>query len=311
MASTSEEGQPLGPGSGRGRIPLAALDLLDAVAAHGSLTAAAAALGIAQPSVSAGLRRLERRTGLTLLARSAAGTRLTAAGEAVLRRGRAVLSASDALEREVADLRQGDRVRVAASLSIAEYLVPVWLAGRAVDAAAVELTVANSRDVMAAVLDGRADLGFVEGPRVVDGLRERVVGDDELVVVVVPGHPWADREGLLDAETLAAGPLAVREAGSGTREVLEEALSAAGSSLGRAVRQLGSTSAVKTMVRTGRIAAVLSQLTVVDELARGELVAVPTAVDLRRRLRMVWSAGRQPSAAVRELAADVVSATAR
>lgn len=293
----------------RGRIPLAALDLLDAVATHGSLTAAAIALGIAQPSVSAGLRRLERRTGLTLLDRSATGTRLTAAGEAVLARGRAVLSASDALEREVAELRQGDRVRLAASLSIAEYLVPVWLAGRSPEAPTVELTVANSRDVMAAVLDGRADLGFVEGPRVTDGLRQRVVGEDELLVVVVPGHPWAGRAEPLDAATLAAGPLAVREEGSGTREVLEEALSAAGVTLGRSVHQLGSTSAVKTMVRTGRIAAVLSQLTVADELARGELVAVPTAVDLRRRLRMVWSAGRQPSAAARGLAAEVVAAT--
>ncbi|WP_169164184.1 LysR family transcriptional regulator [Cellulomonas taurus] len=293
------------------RISVGAVELLDAVAAHGSLTAAAAALGIAQPSVSAGLRRLERRTGLTLVSRSATGTRLTAAGRTVLDRGRALLAASDALEREIVALRQGERVRVAASLSIAEYLVPLWLSGRSPEAAAVELTVANSREVMAEVLDGRADLGFVEGPRVADGLRQRVVGDDELLVVVAPDHPWARLRTPLDPATLAAGPLAVREEGSGTREVLEEALLAAGTALGRAVHQLGSTSAVKTMVRTGRIAAVLSQLTVADEIARGALVAVPTAVDLRRRLRMVWSSGREPSAAARQLAADVVSATSR
>ncbi len=293
------------------RISVGAMELLDAVAVHGSLTAAAAALGVAQPSVSAGLRRLERRTGLTLLTRSATGTRLTAAGASVLDRGRALLAASDALEREVVELRQGERVRVAASLSIAEYLVPVWLAGRSPDAASVELTVANSREVMAEVLDGRADLGFVEGPRVVDGLRQRVVGDDELLVVVAPGHPWARVHTPLDPATLAAGPLAVREEGSGTREVLEEALLGAGSPLGRSVHQLGSTSAVKTMVRTGRIAAVLSQLTVADEIARGALIAVPTAVDLRRHLRMVWSAGREPSAAARQLAAEVVAATGR
>ncbi|MEV7974241.1 LysR family transcriptional regulator [Cellulomonas sp. NPDC089187] len=299
---------PPGPSS-RDRIPLAALDLLDAVARHGSLTAAAQALGIAQPSVSAGLRRLERRTGLSLLTRSASGTRLTAEGQAVLDRARRVLAASDALEREVAELRQGDRVRVAASLSIAEYLVPVWLAGRGPEAAAVELTVANSREVMAAVRDGREDLGFVEGPRVTDGLRERIVGADELLVVVTPDHAWAGRRTPLRATELAAGPLAVRESGSGTREVLEEALAAAGAALDSSVAQLGSTSAVKTMVRTGRVAAVLSELTVVEEVARGELVVVATTVDLRRQLRMVWSAGRHPSAAVRALAADVLAAT--
>ncbi|MET0434153.1 MAG: LysR family transcriptional regulator, partial [Cellulomonas sp.] len=160
------------------RIPLGALELLEAVDAHGSLSGAARALGLAQPSVSTGLRRLERQTGLTLVTRAASGTRLTPSGTALLGRARDVLAASDALEREVQALRsaQQGRVRVAASLSVAEYLVPGWLATLPAGAAVVDLAVANSRDVMDAVLHGRADLGFVEGPDVADGRDPRPGG---------------------------------------------------------------------------------------------------------------------------------------
>jgi molybdate transport repressor ModE-like protein len=295
------------------RIPLGALELLDAVDAHGSLSAAARALGLAQPSASTGLRRLERQTGLTLVTRAASGTRLTPAGTALLERARDVLAASDALEREVRALRTAEqgRVRVAASLSVAEYLVPGWLASRPAGSAVVDLAVANSRDVMDAVLHGRADLGFVEGPDVADGLHARSVGDDVLVVVVAPGHPWARRRRPVTAAELSTAPLAVREAGSGTRAVLERALAAAGHPLAGSPAQLGSTSAVKNVVRGGTAAAVLSRLTVADELARGDLLRVAVdGVDLRRTLRMVWARSRRPTPSARELAAHVVRAVA-
>jgi len=294
------------------RIPLGALELLDAVDAQGSLSGAARALGLAQPSVSTGLRRLERQTGLTLVARATSGTRLTPSGRALLGRARDVLAASDALEREVQALRsaQQGRVRVAASLSVAEYLVPGWLATLPAGAAVVDLVVANSRDVMDAVLHGRADLGFVEGPGVADGLDARPVGDDELVVVVAPGHPWARRRRPVTAAELAGAPLAVREAGSGTRAVLEEALAAAGHPLAGSPAQLGSTSAVKNVVRGGGTAAVLSRLTVADEIARGDLVRVAVeGVDLTRTLRMVWARSRRPTASAVALAEHVVRAT--
>lgn len=291
------------------RVPLGALEVLDAVHAAGSLSGAARALGLAQPSVSTALRRLERQTGLALVVRAPSGTRLTDAGLTLLDRAREVLSASDALEREVLALRtaSGARVRVAASLSIAEYLVPGWLASRPADAPLVDLTVANSRDVMAAVLDGRADLGFVEGPDVADGLHARAVAEDELVVVVAPGHPWARRRRPLTAAELASAPLAVREAGSGTRAVLDRALAAAGHPVAGSPAQLGSTSAVKNVVRAGTTAAVLSRLTVADEVARGDLRQVPVAdVDLRRTLRVVWSRSRRPTPGARALAEHVL-----
>ena len=294
------------------RTPLGSIELLVAIDTHGSISAAARALDIAQPSVSAGLRRLERGTGLGLVVRSTGGTVLTDLGRRVVVRARDVLAASDAFEAEVAALSAelDGRLTIAASMTIAEYLVPHWLAARPARAAVVDLDVANSRAVMEAVLHGRADLGFIEGPDLAEGLRARSIGHDELLIVAAPGHPWADLRRAVGAAELATAPLVLREAGSGTRATLERALEAAGHPLASAPAQLGSTAAVKSVVQGGRAVAVLSALTVQGELALGTLRSVRVeGVDLRRDLRMVWARGRQPAPAARELAALVVTLT--
>lgn len=302
---------PAHPAPGRtARTPLGALELLVAADAHGSISAAARALGLSQPTASAGLRRLERSLGLELLVRTTRGARLTATGHEAAARARDVLEASDRFEAAVVGLRDAPRdvLRVAASLTVAEYLAPRWLAALAREAAPgrapdVELTVRNSRDVMRRVLDDEADLGFVEGPAVRRGLRSRTVAHDELVAVVAAGHPWAGRRSVTVADLLAGG-LVVREPGSGTREILEEALAASGALLPAHLLTLGSTAAVKTAVRHGEGVGVLSALTVADDLARGALVRVPVlGLDLRRRLRVVWKDGAALTADARRLAA--------
>ncbi|MGN8244439.1 LysR family transcriptional regulator [Cellulomonas soli] len=287
------------------RAPLGALQVFVAVAHHGSLSAAARALGIAQPSASAALRRLERSTGVTLVLRAPSGTALTEQGRRLLPHAAAVLRASEAFEAAASAERtqHAGRIVVAASMTIAEHLAPGWIAARGPGQASVELLVANSRDVARAVIDGDAELGFVEGPDVDEALASRVVGTDELVVVVAPVHPWARRRRPISAAELAAAPLALREIGSGTRSTLERALTAAGAPAPRDTDQLGSTVAVKSLVRAGRHAAVLSGHTVRDEIAHGQLVTVEVdGIDLRRVLRMVWSRGRQAPTAVEEFA---------
>ncbi|WP_418276391.1 LysR family transcriptional regulator [Isoptericola jiangsuensis] len=289
------------------RTSLAALELLVAVDTHGSISAAARALGLAQPTASAGLRRLERRLGLELVARGARGTELTPTGRATAGWAREVVAASDRFERSVAGLRTGPAtaLRVAASLTVAEYLVPRWLAVLAGphDAAEVELTVRNSHDVMELVLAGSAELGFVESPGVRRGLRSRTVAHDELVAVVAPAHPWARRRAIAP-EDLLAGRLVLREAGSGTREILERALGQVGLALPDHLPTLGSTAALKAAVAHGGSVAVLSALTVADDVESGRLITVPvTGLDLSRRLRVVWRDGATPSAAARRLSA--------
>lgn len=289
------------------------LALLVAVAETGSLGRAAQRFGITQPAASLRVRALERRLGVVLLDRSPAGSTLTEAGAAVVGWARPVLDAMATLVRGVAALRDrhDDRVRVAASLTIADHLVPRWLhrLHAAVPGASVALHVTNSDGVAARVREGLAQLGFVEGPTAPGGLRSRVVGGDRLVVVVAPGHRWAARRRPLAAAELAAAPLVLREPGSGTREALEQALAAAGLTAATAA-ELGSTTAIKAAVAGGEGPAVLSELAVAGELADGRLVAVPVAgLELRRRFRAVWRSARPPDGAAGALLAVAAGAS--
>ncbi len=285
---------------------LTGFDLLLSVARLGSVGRAAQAHGISQPAASAKLRALERRLGLTLLHRSTRGSTLTGTGALVADWARAAVDAADALATGVAALRasHASRLAVAASQTVAEYLLPAWLVALRAGhpALTVTLRAANSADVAAAVLSGGADLGFVEGPDVPAGLHAETVATDRLAVVVAAGHPWARRRRGVSPAELASTPLVSREAGSGTRRAFEESLLSYGAGAPVApLLELSSTTAIKHAVAAGSGPAVLSSLAVTAELAGGTLVAVPTAMGLARRLRAVWPAGAQPAGAGRDL----------
>ncbi|GAA2361270.1 LysR family transcriptional regulator [Nonomuraea africana] len=274
---------------------LESLQLLVDVGELGSLGQAARAAGIAQPSASKRIARLERRLGVPLLERTPRGSALTAEGRMVAGWAAHVLAAARELMRGVEAVRQGEaaQLHVAASMTVAEYLVPRWLGelqAREPDIQ-VGLDVMNSTDVAARVLGEKVELGFVEGPTVPDGLASRVVATDRLVVVVGPAHPWARRRTVLRVAELAATPLVVREPGSGTRETLD--LAFAGQHVASPRLELGSNAAVKGAAQAGAAPAVLSGHAVEAELATGRLVEVPLAgLNLVRSLRAVWRRGR-------------------
>ncbi|SEF53566.1 DNA-binding transcriptional regulator, LysR family [Thermomonospora echinospora] len=288
------------------RVPdLAALELLLAVVRLGSVGRAAAELEITQPAASARIRSMERRLGVALLERSPRGSRPTEAGALVAGWAAQVVEAAQALEAGARALRErrDGRLRVVASLTVAEYLMPGWLLAlhEVRPGTAVTLRTANSAAVAERVLAGEADLGFVEGIGAPAGLGGTVVATDSLVVVVAPRHPWARRRGAVTAGELAGTPLVLREQGSGTREVLDRALAAFGGAAAPLL-ELASTTALKAAAVSGAGPVVVSELAVADEVAGGRLVAVPVAdLDLRRPLRAVWPAGRRPSGPARDL----------
>lgn len=292
---------------------LISLDLLASVAALGSIRQAAMAHGISQPAASTRLRALEGALGVELLQRSSGGAQLTAAGrvvvgwsEQVLGDVRSLLTATAALRRE-----RRTHVHVAASMTVAEYLAPEWLVRLAtVDPDLhVALDMANSEQVADLVREGRVDLGFVEGASTVLGLHSQVLLDDELVLVVAPHHPWASRRSEVSPSELAATPQVLREAGSGTREVLEEWLASAGL-VATAVVELGSTTAIKRAVESGVAPAVLSRLAVHGDVREGRLVAVPIAGGgPTRTIRALWSRSAPLSPAAKRVLAQIHEVT--
>jgi DNA-binding transcriptional LysR family regulator len=273
---------------------LASLDLYLSVVHLGSVSRAAAAHGMTQPSASQRIRQLERQAGVALLDRSPNGSTPTEAGALLADWADVVVAAAAELAAglEALGAPADGRLRVAASLTIAEYLLPGWLGAlqRAQRTARVELKVANSAAVIERVTDGRADIGFIESPGSTAGLSSRQIGEDELVVVVAVDHPWARRRSrAVPAARLAATPLVVREQGSGTRDALAEAIAAAGLVASEPILQLGSTTAVKEAAATGLGPAVVSRLAVAGEVATGRLVVIHVdGINLRRRLRAVW-----------------------
>ncbi|MFD5783490.1 LysR family transcriptional regulator [Streptomyces sp. NPDC126933] len=290
------------------RVPdLGALELLLAVARLGSLGRAARETGITQPAASSRIRAMERQLGVALVDRSPRGSRLTEAGTLVTDWARRVVEAAEAFDAGAQALRdrRDSRLRVVASMTIAEYLLPGWLIAlrRARPGTAVSLRAGNSAAVAERLLTHEADLGFVEGLAAPGGLDSAVIGHDRLVLVAAPGHPWARRGTPLDPAELARTPLILREPGSGTRQVLDAGLAAYGG-LAEPLLELASTTALKAAAVSGAGPCVLSELAVGEELAARRLVRVPVeGVRLRRDLRAVWPAGTRPAGPARDLLA--------
>jgi len=288
-------------------LDLDSLRLLLRIDATGSLGRAAVEHGISQPAVSARLRQLEARLGVPLVGRGARGSSLTANGIVVAGWARTVLAAADEFEAGVATLRSEaeQRLRVSASLTVAEFLLPRWLVRLALErpATAVSLDAMNSAHVVEAVLAGRADLGFVEGPEVPAGLDSRTVARDRLRVVVPPTHPWARRRRPVTAAELAGTRLVTREPSSGTRRAAEVELSAT-APLAAPLLELSTTRAVLAAVGAGAGPALVSELAVKDDVAAGRVRLVPvTGAVFDRRLRAVWPRGQRPSGPARDLLA--------
>ncbi|WGL50563.1 LysR family transcriptional regulator [Nocardioides sp. BP30] len=287
---------------------LAALRLLADIARLGSIGAAGRASGISQQSASERLRAMETETGLVLVQRAQRGSELTDAGRLLVEWSSDLLIRADEIENALETLRhtRSHELRVHASMTTAEYLLPGWLIRlRQVRQVSVSLRAANSEEVVAAVRRGDADLGFVEGPVDLDGLSTAVVGTDELVLVASPADVWARRRAPLDAAELAGRALTCRERGSGTRAVVSSALRSAGQLLAQPEIELATNAAILAAVRAGGSPAFVSRRAAAAELSRGVLVAVPTVgLDLTREFRAGWvGRARPPAGPVRDLLA--------
>lgn len=300
---------------------LSALEIFLAIVRTGSFGAAAREFGLTQQAVSARMTSIEAQTGVVLFVRTPRGSQLTPAGAVLAEWACRLLDEAHRVDTGLASMRSERRthLKVVASLTIAEQLMPRWLVSmqavanrRGAAVPEVIMTATNSEHAIAAVRDGAADLGFIETPYVPRGLRSRVMGHDELVVIVPPDHKWARLRRSLSAWELSQTPLVTREPGSGTRDSLAAALRhTVGESMQQAhpILELSSAAAVRAAVLAGAGPAVLSRLAVVDDVAAGRLHIVPVPeLNLRRELKAIWIGGRVPPAGmIRDLISHITS----
>ena len=160
----------------------------------------------------------------------------------------------------------------------------------------LSLRIDNTEGIQQALLDGVLDVGLTEGFASEDSFDVDIFRDDELCLIVPAAHPLTRGKGVVLGETLRYPNLA-REAGSGTRAIVEKALAQRGVDLPPAM-SLGSSEALKRAVAAGLGIAWVSRLTLGHELVAGTLETIDvTDFSIRRPLHRLLPRGRTPSPA--------------
>lgn len=294
-------------------MTLEQLRVFVAVAERQHVTRAAEALHIAQSAASAAVATLEARHGVRLFDRLGRGITLTGAGRIFLAEARAVLARAETAERVLAELGGLERgvLTVQASQTIASYWLPRYLVAfrRAYPGIEIRLGIGNTAQVAAAVHDGLAELGFVEGRVEDSALASRDVAIDQLVLVVAPGHPWTGALPGDLAGLVAEGEWVLREPGSGTRSAFEALLTGAGlRERLRVALELPSNEAVRAAVEAGMGATVISASVAAPSLEAGLLQQLPFPLP-ERAYHVLSHRERRYSGAARRLL-DLVTGAA-
>ncbi len=262
------------------------LRIFVAVADRGHVTHAAASLGITQSAASAAIAALESRYHAKLFDRVGRGIQLTETGRRFLHEARAVVDRASVAKGMLEELAGGmtGTVLIAASKTIASYWLPRRLTSFHAANPSVQLNVVirNTREVQSAVVEGGAHLGLVEGPTQHPALTRLQVDTDHPVLVVAGGAPPLPRNKQGQIE-LRAIPWVIREAGSGTRHILEELAAREGLTLDdlNIFLVLPDNEAIREAVQAGAGATIISEHVVASAIASGTLQANP--IDLPPR----------------------------
>lgn len=291
------------------------LDFFCQVVELKSFTRAAERLHLTQPTVSEGVRLLEETVGESLLDRMGREVLPTPAGKVLYRYARRILQLRDEAKEAVSDLRNSASgfLSMGASTVPGAYLLPNLIKKYSKESPDVEvaLKIAGTGQILDDLLQERLELALVGGMSSVRGLEWHACFGDELVLVVPPAHRWASREQIDPAELLEE-PLLVRESGSGTRTTLEQHLRQDKVEPAKlhVLAEMGSNEAVKQGVRGGLGVAVISGLSVSDEIERGDLVALKlTGEPLVRPFYLVQRSGRQLTSAAESLRSLVLQSS--
>lgn len=266
-----------------------------AVVEAGSFGVASAGLGLAQPTVSQHLQKLEAALGARLIARQRQGCAATPQGEAFLPLARSLLALAERAQQKV----RSHALAIGASSNIGTYLLQPYL--KALRAHAGE--------------DLKVDVWIGQNPEVADKLERREIDiavmewwdgrpgfvsttwrEENMVVIVPPSHPWA-RSGAVTRQALSLQPLIGGEAGTGTGRLLNRVFGPRAGAL-KVDLQLGSTEAVKQAVKVGLGVSLVLESAVREEVRSGTLVALPL-VDavLKKSLQVVQGEDDVPDGA--------------
>ena len=284
------------------KLTLRQLKIFQAVALHGSTSAAARNVPLSQSATSAAVNELEQALGTLLFDRVGKRLLLNDRGRTLLPAARAVLDGARDIESTFAPGNSAALIdlKIFASTTIGNYVLPRVLARfRTLHRdASLDLRIGNTLDVVTAVREFATDLGFIEGPCHAPDVSVLPWLEDELVVVAAPTHPLAldACRGRLTTKRLMQALWLLREPGSGTREAVEQALMPHLPNI-RSMMTLGSSEAIKNAAAEGLGISCLSQAVVRDLVTADRLAVLATRLPrLMRRFSIIHHRAKMLSA---------------
>lgn len=275
------------------------LKIFRAVAHHLNFSRAAEELLLTQPAVTQQIKTLEEECGVPLFDRSGGHITLTPAGQALLPYAEKLKAITDEAMEAIRNASGQDagQLAIGASQTIGQYILPNVVARFLREHPRVVLTAVsgNSDEMLEALVSRHIQLALIEGPALRKDFKVEPFMEDHMVVVVPAGHEWADRE--IDVNLLRGAPLLVREFGSGSRRVVENALAEAGikkKELNTRM-ELDSTEGLLSAVEAGLGVTFVSRWAVRNQLALGTLrLARVRGLKLSRQFSMVYPSGPAP-----------------
>jgi len=254
---------------------------------------------ITQPAVTQQIKALEEELGTSLFERTKGKVSLTAGGVILAEHAERIKVIVDEAVQAIAEVSgtRADELRVGASQTIGQYLLPNLLAGFRREFPQVELSgmSGNTEEVLSALAEHRIDLALVEGPKLRSDVKAEPFMEDHMILVVPPDHEWAGHEVAL--EELKLESFVARELGSGSRRVIEDALQAAGFELTalKTTLTLDTTEGILSAVEAGLGIAFVSRWAVRNQLTLGTLkIAHVQGLKLKRVFSVAHCQGAVP-----------------
>ncbi len=275
-----------------------------AVAEQASFRKASEILHLSQPAVSQHIHALEEELGIRLFDRTGNRVRLTDAGKLMLDYARKGAQLAQKTRGSIAEI-SGDlrgELRIGASTTVAQYVLPTMLGTFQKRHPNIRLSVmsGNTEDIVARLATASIDVGMIEGPPLTREVHVEPFLDDSMILIAPATAEWAGAS-TINPSDLATLPLLLREHGSGSRRVVEDALQMSGLTLHelRIAMELDSTEAIVSAVEARLGVGFVSMWAIRKELLLGTVVQVQVrGLEIRRQFTLVRALGPDPVGAV-------------
>jgi len=281
------------------RFSLRQLEVFLATAHFQNISKAADSLAMSQSAASSALKELEQQFDILLFDRVGKRLQLNEQGRLIRSRAEALLEQAKEVEQALMQHKDAGPVTVGATLTIGNYLAVSILSHllQQHPDAEVNLTVANTQQIMQQVLNYDIDIGMIEGEIQHPELDIIPWRNDDLCIFCAPNHPLANKAELTDDDVLDYSWV-LRESGSGTRQAFDRAMHGILPQISISM-ELQHTEAIKRAVTSGLGLGCLSRITLEDAFKRGDLIELAMSQrDFERTLYFILHKKKHKSAGI-------------